>query len=201
MVERLRSSGLVAQLRCDQPVDLLLSVGDALLAAPILAIAVPMDHPEATALLTALRARFGEHLLVGAAALSSEPQGMAALGAGAEFLVVNRYNTELQQWADRCGALYLPPAATAAARPALAAMGVPMVTMAATPFLATPVAAATAPPAVLINEVITVETLSACAAAGAAAAVVADLLFPSAEWSMPTMIRTARLLRRLWFAS
>ncbi|MCB0063511.1 MAG: hypothetical protein KDE19_15420 [Caldilineaceae bacterium] len=51
--------------------------------------------------------------------------------------------------------------------------------------------------AILINDV-TTETLALCAAAGASAVEIGPLLFPTTNWSMPTMIRMARRLRQLW---
>jgi hypothetical protein len=52
-------------------------------------------------------------------------------------------------------------------------------------------------PAILVQEV-TPATLAAYAATGATAAAIGDLLFPTTDWSMPTMIRMARHLRQLW---
>lgn len=189
------TNGLVAQLRADQPVALLLEIGDALLASPVLTVAVSMHHPEAATLLQAYTERYGNHLLIGAGNITTVAEGISALTAGAQFLCTSRYATELHHHALRCGALYIPPATTAAALPALALMAVQMATLAAAAYLDTP--PAIDPPAILINDV-TAEMLPQCAAAGAGAVEIGHLLFPTAEWSMPSMIRTARRLRQLW---
>jgi 2-keto-3-deoxy-6-phosphogluconate aldolase len=197
LVQRIAQAGLVARLRSDQPVDLLLEIGDALLAAPVVVVEVPIEHPEAVAIMTAFAERFGDHLLVGAGIVTSMQQGTMALAAGAQFLCTTRYSTELHQLAGRCGALYLPPATAPAAMPALAQMGVVMATASTVTWLADPVSSTAEMPGIIVHDV-TPETLGACAATGATAAAIGDLLFPTAAWSMPTMIRTARHLRHLW---
>lgn len=197
---RLREIGFVARLRADQPVDLLLAVGDALLAVPLTAVEIPIEHPESMALLEAFRARFGAHLLLGVGRIETMQEGMLALAAGADFLLTNRYRTELHQWAERCGALYIPPLTAPAAAPALQAMGVRMATVTVQQLLATTLPnASNVLPALLATAVVPAD-LTASANAGAAAIAVGHLLFPTAMWSMPAMIRTGRALRRQWLS-
>lgn len=197
IVQRIAQAGLIASLRPDQAVDRLLEIGDALLASPVLVVAVSMDHPEATALLAAYAERFGNHLLVGAGVIATVEQGISALAAGAQFLITTKYSTELHQHAARCGALYIPPAATSLALPALTLMDVQMVTLAAQMLLAEPHLSSQTQPH-LIAQATTPETFAACAAAGAIAVDIGNLLFSTTTWSMPAMIRTARQLRQLW---
>lgn len=192
---QIMTNGLIAQLRADQPVALLLEMGDALLASPVLTVAISMRHPEADTILRAYAERYGNHLLVGAGNMTTVAEGITALSAGAQFLRTERYTTELHYHALRCGALYIPPAATSAALPALALMDVQMATLTAADYLAGP--PTMKPPAILLSDVIP-ETLPRCAAAGASAVEIGHLLFPTVDWSMPSMIRTARRLRQLW---
>ncbi|MCB0123380.1 MAG: hypothetical protein KDE58_14090 [Caldilineaceae bacterium] len=201
LVARIRAAGLVVSLRADQAVDLLLEVGDALLAAPVLVVAIPMNHPEATALLAAYRERYGDHLLIGAGSITTMPTGTAALAAGAEFLLTSRYETSLHTLATRCGALYIPPATAPAALPALAMTNVLMATVQSSVLRSTAPWSPTSSPALLATATEHTNDITACARAGAAALTVEKLLFPTPSWSMPTMIRQARLLRRTWFAA
>jgi len=198
IAEQIQQRGLMALLRSDQAIDQLLEVGDALLASPILVVAIPMHHPEATALLHAYRARFGEHLLIGAAAVATIANGAAALAAGAEFLLATRYNTELHQLATGCGALYIPPAPLPAALPALQAMAVLMATVNADALLDDRAWLADDAVALLAMQGVTLEKLARYVRAGATAAVVDRALMPTNVWSMPTMIRAARALRHSW---
>jgi 2-keto-3-deoxy-6-phosphogluconate aldolase len=199
IADRLCAAGLMARLRADQPVDLLLEVGDALLAAPVLVVEIPIHHPEAAALVEAFRDRFGDHLLVGVGAITTIQEGTMALAAGADFLITTRYASALHKVAEQCGALYVPPAPVPAALPALHAMGVLMVTATTTTLLAAAHNTGQMAPGVLATEV-RPETIAAVRRAGAAAVAVGDLLFPTAAWSMPTLIRTARALRHQWLA-
>lgn len=188
-------NGLVAQLRADQPLALLLEIGDALLASSVLTVAISMQHADAATALGDYAERYGGHLLVGAGAIRTIAEGITALTAGAQFLCTERYSTELHHHAQRCGALYIPLAAKPAALPALALMEVQMATLAATDALDT--LPLTKRPALLVKGV-TPEQLPHCAAAGANAVEIGHLLFPTADWSMPAMIRMARRLRQLW---
>ncbi len=210
LARQIATAGLLAQLRADQPVDLLLEIGDALLAAPVLVVEVPSQHPEAVAVISAFLERHGDHLLVGMGNIQSVAQGSRALAAGAHFLTTTRYTTELHQLAERCGALYIPPATAAAALPALAQMNVTMAAMAGDLLLATAPLSSPAPTSVPVSAwraqsrpaIVAYQTqpadFSACHRAGATAVAVGNLLFPTADWSMPTMIRRARQLRQLW---
>lgn len=199
IVERIRSAGLVTMLPADQRVDRLLEVGDALLASPILAVAIPMDHPEATALLVAYRKRYGDHLLVGAGAIASLEAGLSALAHGADFLLTTRYETALHNAATRCGALYIPPAAAPAAVTALAAMAVLMVSIQSSVLGDGLPAPHSVDPTLLAIAETCADAVADCARAGAAAVLIEQLVAPATDWQMPTMIRTARQLRRAWF--
>jgi len=189
--------GLVARLRADQPIDRLLEVGDALLAVPLTAVEIPLDHPEPFGLLAAFRQRFGAHLLIGVGTVQQMAEGREALAAGADFLIAAHYRTELHHLAERCGALYLPPVTAHAAHRALDAMGVTMATVTAALLLASAPDAVPTRPALLATEV-DEAALAPLFQAGAAAIAVGPLLFPTAAWSMPAMIRTARALRQQW---
>lgn len=199
IVERIRFAGLMTMLPAEQPVDQLLEVGDALLASPILAVAIPMDHPEATALLEAYRKRYGDHLLIGAGAIPSLEAGCSALADGADFLLTARYETALHNAATRCGALYIPPATAPVAVTALATMGVQMVSI-QSPVLGQglPVSKNTTPALLAVAENST-EAVADCARVGAAAVLLAQLFVPANEWQIPPLIRRMRLLRQVWF--
>jgi 2-dehydro-3-deoxyphosphogluconate aldolase/(4S)-4-hydroxy-2-oxoglutarate aldolase len=162
-------------------------------------VEIPIHHPEATALLEAFRDRFGNHLLVGVGAITTIQEGTMALAAGADFLITTRYSSALHAVAERCGALYVPPATAPAALPAFHAMGVLMVTATTATLLAAARNLGQTVPGVLATDV-RPETIAAARRASAAAVAVGDLLFPTAAWSMPTLIRTARTLRHQWLA-
>ena len=198
MVQQIAQSGLLARLRPDQPIDLLLEIGDALLASPVLVVELPMEHPDVAMAIEAFRERFGDHLLVGVGGVASVEQGALALSAGAQFLTTTRYTTELHHLADRCGALYIPPATAPAALPVLLQMNILAVTVPAQMLLSQ--SSIVAPPPAIIMENATPEMLSACARANGTAVAIGHLLFPTIQWSMAPMIRMARNLRQLWMA-
>jgi 2-dehydro-3-deoxyphosphogluconate aldolase/(4S)-4-hydroxy-2-oxoglutarate aldolase len=62
-------------------------VAEALLAAGVRALEITLDDPSAIATITALRARFGEALLIGAGTALYPAQARAALEAGVDFVV------------------------------------------------------------------------------------------------------------------
>lgn len=217
---RIKQAGLSVSLRADQPIDHLLEIGDALLASPILVVALPTDHPEVTALVEAFTTRFGDHLLLGVSGIDTVAKGIEALAAGAQFLMTTRYRTELHQHAEQCGALYIPKAASMAALPALAATNVVAVTMEASALLmesnhfVVEIPQADFP--AIIATDISDESMRDYARAGAIAADVSEVLFPTQSsstqspstqafptqaWSMPNTIRLARQLRASWLAA
>ncbi len=106
--QRIHQMGLIALLSADLPIDQLLEVEDALLAAPVLVVALPLGHLEASAALQALRQRFGRHLLIGGADVQTQTQATAAIAAGAEFLLLPHVNVSLINQCQMHGILALP---------------------------------------------------------------------------------------------
>lgn len=188
----------MASLRADHPIDLLLAVGDALLASPILVIVIPWQHPEAVALLTAFHDRFGDHLMLGASGIATQQDGIAAVAAHARFLMTTHDGVALHQQAKDAGILYVPSITSVTALATLQQENVAMVTMTAQRLLSIPPQLLAAAPGMLVRGEINPEQISLYAKAGAMAVDAGELLFPTVAWSMPAMIRQARQLRQLW---
>jgi len=94
--------------------DLVTGVGEALLAAGIGCFEITLNEPEAEALgsITALAARFGGRMEVGAGTVLSIPAAQRAIDAGATFLVSPHTDEALLGWAAARGIPAFPGALT-----------------------------------------------------------------------------------------
>ena len=83
-VKQLRANGIIPIVRGDFSAQKVLEIGDALLASPVLAMEVTMNTPGALDLIEMLRARFGDHMLIGAGTVRTVAQFHDAVSAGAQ---------------------------------------------------------------------------------------------------------------------
>lgn len=94
---QLQQAGIVASLPADLPLQRIVTVTDALLAAPVQAVEVRLAGETAAALAAAaallqdVRRRGRAQLLVGAADVATPAQAAALLAAGAQYLCLNAY--------------------------------------------------------------------------------------------------------------
>lgn len=108
----LREHGLVAIMRGDFPVDAFLTIGDVLAENGIRVMEVTLNSAQAREAIPALRARFGEDLLIGAGTIRRVEQVDEALEAGAQFIVSPNFNPDAVARSQAAGVLHLPGVAT-----------------------------------------------------------------------------------------
>jgi 2-dehydro-3-deoxyphosphogluconate aldolase/(4S)-4-hydroxy-2-oxoglutarate aldolase len=80
-------NGLVAIVRGNFPAQKVIEIGDALLAAPVWVMEVTLNTTGALEVITMLRERFGDKMLVGAGTVRTVQQFRDAVAAGAQFTV------------------------------------------------------------------------------------------------------------------
>lgn len=223
LVELLRREGLLVVVRCRAPLDVLLEVGDALLAAPAPLVAVCPGGLEPWTAVAELRARFGRNMLVGVGMAAGRTEVEAAVGAGAQFVMAGRLDSQgMTACAALCagaGAAYLPAVQTPVEVQAAAALGCTGVTVlpacrigvaglgplreaaqrASFERLASQASGAAAWGAEEMVMVaaggVPVEEIGTWRRAGATAVVVRGVLAAGSRWDMGTMIRTVRKIR------
>jgi Entner-Doudoroff aldolase len=108
----LREHGLVAIMRGAFPVDAFLTIGEALAQNGIRVIEITLNSAQARAAIPALRARFGNDLLIGAGTIRRAEQVNEALEVGAQFIVSPNFNPEAVARSQAAGLLHLPGVAT-----------------------------------------------------------------------------------------
>ncbi len=196
VVKGLHATGLMAQLRSDLPVQELLEIGDALLAAPLLVVAISLEMPEALAAIAEFDRRYGNNLVVGVAQVTSLAAARSAMWAGARFLITPGVDDTLLHFTQRYGLFCLPHLATLRDLQRFDQSDLPLALIApqVMPMLATTpidprrtVAIVTAEPALIDAAQLGVTAL-ACG----------DLLFPTSQWSHAQIITQARRLRTRW---
>ncbi|HXS07301.1 MAG TPA: 2-dehydro-3-deoxy-6-phosphogalactonate aldolase [Rhizomicrobium sp.] len=102
---------LIAILRGLRPEEAV-EIGDALVAAGILAAEVPLNSPDAPESISRMRMAFGETLAVGAGTVLS-PQDVAVIrDAGAQFVVSPNANSAVISATKKAGMLSMPGFAT-----------------------------------------------------------------------------------------
>ena len=199
---RIAESGIIAILRVDLPVQEIIEMGDALMASPVAVAEVPLNTPAALEVITALRERYGSHMLMGAGTVRTPAQVRPALDAGAQFLVAPNFDMGVAMLAKEAGILYIPGVFTPTEVQVAVNAGCRMVKLFPNTLGPAYLRALRAP----MDDVdfvptggVDVGNIAAFAKAGAAAVGVAGALFPQ-PWSMPEIILRARALRKEWNA-
>ena len=196
VVKGLHATGLMAQLRSDLPVQELLEIGDALLAAPLLVVAISLEMPEALAALAEFDRRYGNNLVVGAAGVTSLAAARSALWAGARFMITPGVDETLLHFAQRYSLFCLPHLATLRDLQRFGQSDLPLALIAPQ---VTPLLAATSIDPRRTVAVVTAEpALVDAAQLGVTALACGDLLFPTTQWSHAQIITQARRLRTMW---
>ncbi|MEZ4870074.1 MAG: hypothetical protein R3C14_52585 [Caldilineaceae bacterium] len=194
VLQRIRQSGLIVRLRSDLAVAEQIEIGDALLAAPILVVEIPLDAPEGPATLAEFHRRYGDHLLIGAAQVTDRELARIALTAGAHYLAAPLLDPPTLHFAQSRQTFYLPLITTVRAMASAQRQGCSLVAapqaLWQTGGPSTPAHVTWAP------QDATAVTLAA--QAGAVGIYVQDLLLPTPQWSSAALITAARWLRRAW---
>jgi len=87
MMRRIRQEGLIAIVRGGFGLAEIITVGDAMLAAPLPLLEVTLNTAGALHAIEALRNRFGDHMVIGAGTVREAAQAREAIAAGAQILV------------------------------------------------------------------------------------------------------------------
>lgn len=202
MLQQIKQSGIIAAIRCRAPLDLMLEVGDALHATPITAVMISPGSRQPWAIVAELRHRYGASMLVGTGQLAATDQAVAAIDAGAQFVMSSHYRAEIDHLCRRRGALYLPGVRTACAARQLLAIGVCAVNFFPAHCLERAellqIAQSETQLCVVAMGGVAGQNLRAYAQAGAAAVVVRGVLGAAAHWRMRAAIVEMRRLRALW---
>ncbi|WP_291299142.1 2-dehydro-3-deoxy-6-phosphogalactonate aldolase [Elioraea sp.] len=103
---------IVAILRGITPADAV-PVGEALVSAGIAIIEVPLNSPDPLASISALAARFGEAVLVGAGTVLTPADAASVVGAGGRIVVMPHADAAVIAAARAARALVLPGCYTA----------------------------------------------------------------------------------------
>ncbi len=93
LARQLLGVGIIGLLDGDFPPDEILELGDALLASPVLAVAITYSNPRSLQAISILRERGGEHMLVGATNICTAMDASVAVNAGAQFLDITVFRS------------------------------------------------------------------------------------------------------------
>ncbi len=108
MMDRIREAGLIAIVRGGFSLEEVLTVGDAMLAAPLPLLEVTLNTTGALNAIEALRIRFGDHMVIGAGTVRDSGQAREAISAGAQFLVAPNLDLPTVKEAHAQDTLMLP---------------------------------------------------------------------------------------------
>ena len=203
--ERIRQFGVVAALNSDLPVQEVIEVGDALLASPILVMAISLQSRDALDAIVELRQRYGEHMLIGADDVMSAHQVDDAWRCDAQFLISPIFARPVVNQARRRGVLLLPGVSDAADVQAAADSDCRMLN-----YLPAGVqgwerldALTTRFPDIdfVASGGVELANVADFARAGAAAVIIGNQRLPHITWSAATLITRTRALRAVWEAT
>lgn len=141
-------------------------------------------------------------MVVGAGLLATPHQALAAIDAGAHFVMSSQYATEIDQVCRRRGALYVPGVSTLHAARRLLEIEVRAVSFFPARRLGeadlVQISQRCAPLCVVTMGGVAAQHLHAYARAGAAAVVVRGVLSAATRWRMHAAIVEMRRLRAMW---
>jgi 2-keto-3-deoxy-6-phosphogluconate aldolase len=194
---QLQRVALIARLPNNLPVQELIEIGDALLAAPLFVVEVMAEGADGLAAIAEFRRRYGDHLLVGAV-VATLPQLEAAVTAGAHFFTLPMLDPKILRFAREERLFCLPQVKTPVAARLAHLEGCPVAAIAAPDLLA--VAAEQWPTTIplVATGVDDGAVATACRRAGAVAIRLQEALFPATEWSHAEVITAARRWRHRW---
>lgn len=107
--EKLKTAGFIALIPGELPHERILTIADALLAAPVAAVEIIPNGATSLDTVEAFRKRAGDHMLVGAGRVESAEQLQAAIDAGAQFASSTyEFRLPLLAAARHTDCLYIP---------------------------------------------------------------------------------------------
>ena len=199
---RIKLGRILAIIRGDFPLSKIVEIGDALLAAPVLAMEVTLNSPNALESIQILRKRAGENMLVGAGTVRSLEQAKSAIAAGAQFLVAPGFNSIVLDYAQSCDILHLPGVFTPTEAETALAAGCRMVKLFPSDIVGPAYLKALRAPLDDIDFVptggITAKNLASYVQAGAAAVGIGSSLISGPNTSMAEIISNVRSMQAVW---
>lgn len=200
-ISRIKLGRIMAIVRGDFSLDKLIEIGDALLAAPILAMEITLNTGNALESIARLRERAGENMLVGAGTVRTVEQAKAAVTAGAQFLVSPGLNPAVVKWARAKDMLHVPGVFTPTEAETAVVAGCRLLKLFPAGIVGPAYLKALRAPLDDVEFVptggITVDNLAQYVRAGAVAVGVGGN-FISGQASMAEIISTARALQAAW---
>lgn len=197
LLAQLQRVALIARLPDNLPVQELIEIGDALLAAPLFVVEVMAAQADGLAAISEFRRRYGEHLLVGAV-VTTLPQVQAAMTAGAHFFTLPALDAKVLRFAREERLFCLSQVKTPVEARLAHLEGCPVVAVAAADLVSVPTAEWPATLPRIASGVDDGATAAACRRAGAVALRLQEGIFPTTDWSHATVITAARQWRRRW---
>lgn len=197
----IKQTGIIAIVRGNYPLEEILEIGDALLAAPVQIMEVTLNSANALEAIAALRQRYGDNMLVGAGTVRTKEQVDAAIDAGAQFIVAPNFDESSVRRALQRAILHIPGIFTATEAQQAFVAGCAMVKLFPSDTVGPKYLRALRAP---LNDIdfiptggISVDNIAEFARAGAVAVGMGSALVP-AKWSSAEIISTARALRTGW---
>lgn len=194
---QLQRVALIARLPDNLPVQEMIEIGDALLAAPLFVVEVAAESTDGLAAIAEFRRRYGDHLLVGAA-VATVPQLQAAMIAGAHFFALPALDAKVLRFVREARLFCLPQIKTPIEARLAHLEGCPVAAIAASDLLAAPADQWPTTIPLIATGVDDGITATACRIAGAVAIRLQEALFPATTWSHAQVITAARRWRRNW---
>jgi 2-keto-3-deoxy-6-phosphogluconate aldolase len=195
---RLQQAGVIAVLSGNFSLAEIVEIGDALLAAPVLALEIDLVNGYAGEAITILRQRAGAHLLIGAGGVQTVEQAELAWAAGAQFTTAPTFDPILATEGQRNDSLHIPGLLTLAEAQQAAAAGCHLVKVDVSPQHLVEFRRALPELAFIAAGAITIANIDAYAQAGAVGVAVGRTLIAEPYTSLATVISTARAFQRAW---
>ena len=199
----IKKMGIIAIVRGNYPLNEILEIGDALLAAPVLIMEVTLNSANALDAIGELRQRYGENMLVGAGTVRTATQVDSAVDAGAQFIVAPNFDETSVQQSQARGVVHLPGIFTPTEAQNAFVAGCTMVKLFPSDVVGPKYLKALRAPLNDIDFVptggINVDNIGEFARAGAVAVGMGGSLIPT-QWSAAEIITTGRALNAAWKA-
>lgn len=194
---RLQQAGLIAVLSGNFSLTEIIEIGDALLAAPVLALEIDLANRYAFEAIADLRQRAGPHLLIGAGGVQTVEQSDLARNVGAQFTAAATFDPVLAGYCQKNHYLHLPTISTLV-EAHQAAAGCPLVKVAGPPERLAEFCRVVPELAFIATGDITPDNITAYARAGAVGVAAGRTLIAEPYTSMAAIISTARALQQAW---
>lgn len=203
--DRIEQAGIMAVLQGDFALHEIIEMGDALLAAPVLALEISLRSRHAVEALVELRQRAGPHMLIGAGGVDTVDQVEVALAAEAQFIALAGVDPAVIAHCHACQLFAVPLAATLGEVQQAQQSGCRMVKFLAAlgggPRALNVLRAALGQVQVVVSGDISPDNVADYARAGATAVAVGHFLLAEPYHSMAEIITKARTLQAIWEAA